>query len=74
VQVGLPPGVGSDYDRIEVLGGGVSVRLTRAVTIVAFSPQEDPEYADQAVVRCLLVIGCLIYCESAAYHRGGIEK
>ena len=49
VQVGLPPVVGSGYGRFEVLGSGVRVRMTHGVTIVAFSPREGPEYADQAV-------------------------
>ena len=51
VQVGVPPGVGSGYDRSEVLGGGVRVCLTRGVTIQALELQRGPKYADQAVTR-----------------------
>jgi len=45
----VPPGVGSRFGHLVVLGSGVRVRLTHGVTIVAFSPREGPEYADQAV-------------------------
>jgi len=48
-QVGVPPGVGSGYDRFEVLGGGVRVRLTRGVIIQVIPPHRSTEYADQAV-------------------------
>ena len=51
MQVGVPPGVGSDYGHFEVLGGGVLVCLTRGVTIQVLELHRGPEYANQTVTR-----------------------